>query len=348
MYKEFDRTAKSYLDVFSGILQINGDKLLHQALFELKMLDVNQFINQINYKYGLNVFMDTQDEQAFINKVLQALDDKDIDFYDVMAQEFIVLTPGDHIITEDEKRNVERIFKLAQKRQNFERMNTYLYPEVDINFNIKYLGIEIAPQMLRKWNNLTHEPAMKDGQFLPTEMLATVPRVIFTTSNGLQANIRSICAQKAEIAQTGILVDIQNAILVTRQKSYNTYNRRVTYQHQNPKNIIEIQSYNPDMDTLFETFTGLDVPSSIVHFDFKNELIRAQGKRFLINNKMIYGEIVIPITSINEQEFTLKGSKNVLTSSLDELRFFFNGKLFDYLKLEKRGNSVLIHFRKTN
>ncbi|MGB0985387.1 MAG: hypothetical protein ACPG19_15150, partial [Saprospiraceae bacterium] len=251
--EEFGKTTKEYMEILGSYFNLNSYELLYKVLLNSELNDVESFVKDINIRYGWSIKTDLDDEEAFIEAFVKTLDEKDVDSYDFVLNEFVMTEKTEHIITTDEKKRLNEIFTLWRYGDGFdETINDIISPSVGVTFNTKKIGIDINTKIIRRWNNLKNEPLMKANQYIKTDILADVEAVRFETKKGLTAYTSKACMTRSEITGTGILLDFERLNLemkpINKATFLNGYRRNLS---------LAANDQKPLTDELLNDFSGL-------------------------------------------------------------------------------------------
>lgn len=359
-YEEFDKTAKSYLDVILNFVEVREEEILNKVLFGDEMIDILPFISSINAKYQTEIKFNSLNEEESIAIILSELQKKDIDFSDFILNEFILSDTSNHIINEDEKIKLENIFRYWLGFFSVDDFDEMIYPQISVIIETRSINIEISENIIRRWNPVKNKP-LKDkyGNYITTNILAEIPKLKYSTSDGLNVFIKDVCINRTEIAGTSILLHFTNASLISSlNKSHNLLEYHNYPSFVNDSSFFQGQPmvppyYNYESDSLLFNFTGLFVESAILNIPYKNKVITTIGMEIFLNNNFISGKFILPTEEFSDSQ-TIPSKINIVVdesrieTTSDELLQYFKKIGLNDIKFINEEGKLKVHFKKNN
>lgn len=361
-YELYDRTAKSYLEVLLNIIGVRDEEILNKVLFNYEMTGIQPFISTVNSKYNTEIKLDSLNQEESIANILSELKSKNIDFVDFLLKEFILTDNSNHIINDNEQYRILNIFSEWLGNVTMESIDKIIYPQISAAIDAKSIIIEINEDIIRRWDPLENKPMKaKNGNSIPTNILAETSSLKYSTSYGLDVFIKDVCINRTEIAGTGILLNFNKALLISSQKKhynileYNNYPLFVTDSvsvYIRDFGIGNITRYV--YDTLLTNYNGLFIQRATLNIPFKNKIISAQGSNIIINNKLISGTILFQTEGLSDSKsmpskIVLRiDETTIIETTIDELEQYFRNISIKEFKFVKESDQLKLYFKKTS
>ncbi len=357
-YKEFDHTAKSYLNVFINIAEIEEKELLEKVLFDYTEVDLKDFFSKVNQEYKTQIKLNDESPEESIKKIKEELQKKSINISDFVLNEFILSEKTIHKINDSEAERFEMIFSKWLGNFTIDDIDKgIIYPKINATFTAKNIGIDISENIIRKWDALKNKPATDKGEkFIPATILADASGVKYSNIDGFSASMNNICFTRSEITGTGILLSFSQAILTTAKYEY-PHNLEF---HNYPLFVLDsifensepIYGYVYNYDTLLTNFSGLLIKSGTFNIPFKNKIITANGSNIILNNKLISGTILFRTYNLTDSK-TIPAKiqigadeKITIETTIEELEKYFKDSGLTDFKFDKEGGYLKMYFKK--
>ncbi len=355
----FDKSASSYLKLIVKILGRERSEILNKVLFENNLLDIQQFIKNINTKYKTKIKLDSLDQEKSINHIIKEFENKKIDLYTFILNEFILSDNTIHKINTDEKTKMENIFREWFGNSNIDDLDNVIYPRFSSTINTKNINIEISESVIRKWDVLRNKPVKGlNKKYIPTNILSETSSLTYSISNGLDALITNVCTTPTEISGTKILLNFNNAFLIASKTKndqlleYSNYPLFVKDSILIPIHDMGVDNITKfTYDSLLTNFTGLLILNATLNIPFKTKVINILSSSIILNNKLIAGSFTIPTqdlsnTTITSSKIKIVADKSIIETSIDELRQHFQNNGIKDIKLAIEKGQLRMNFKK--
>jgi hypothetical protein len=344
----FDKTPKAYVVAFMSVLSGREDEILQGLLFAGEMPNIDGFAEALNSKYGTAVDLDSLDEEQAIEHILAELQRKEITFSDYILNDWLKPTAPTHQLNAQEKYRLDEIFGSVMSPDPVARLHEIIYPHVSASFRTKQIGIEISTDILRKWDGIKGQAAKgKSGEFLPPNILATIPELNYKTESGVEAAIQEVCFTRSEIAGTGILLTFNTARLLDGKGRHRYFPSIYWPYNSDYPRFIPLK-----VDSLIDNFTGLLIERATISMQLKGHQIQAEVNNLLINNRLIAGTITFPfVDNANQrlQSTTIRIKVDPTTTmeiTTDEVAQIFTNLGFTEASFGLDGNVRKLFFSK--
>jgi hypothetical protein len=357
-YKDFNHTAKSYLNVLINIAEIEEEELLGKVLFDYSEIDLKDFITKINQEYKTQIILNGKSKEERIKEIVKELKEKKFNINDFVLNEFILSEKTIHKINDTETQQLEIIFSEWLGYFSIDDIEKgMIYPKIDANFTTKNIGIDISENIIRRWNGLKNKPVTdKSGKFIPASILADVSEVKYSNNEGFSVSMNNVCFTPSEITGTGIMFLFSNATLTNPNLEYpdklELYNYPLFIMDsmvENSKLIIgDLYNY----DTLLTNFSGLFIKSGTFTIPFKKKKITANGSNIILNNQLISGTILFQTFGLTDSKTTpIKiqlgaNEKITLNTTVEELEKYFKSIGLTDFKIEIEDGQLKMYFKK--
>lgn len=273
-FTKFDYTALSYVHLLLQLSNKRPDEMIRIALTEKSregLKKMNSSIASINYEFKTAIPLATGTNYlnpAIINSILDSLISKKLRQEKVLANSFILSSPGTHRINDIEEENLRNLFMpyyQFDSAEDFERK--YIKPNIYIQLESRQAIIEISTAII-------HPVIKENGGLATTEVWADIKSAKYTSDNGLDMTFNSVCIPPSVITGTTILIDFTKARLLAARTAK-----------------------NEELESLPTNFTGLFVKDARLSITTGKDTLQLKASDLIINNFLIAGYISLKRTS---------------------------------------------------
>jgi len=368
-YKDFDHTAQAYMHVLFLRWGLQPDVVLKGLLAEMidldgpKLLGFKSFIQTSNKKYHITIpqaSLDKAKDKTYIPLILSALKAKYINPEEVINDEFVLTDPTTHRMNDKEKENLLGIIFEFDGNLSFSFDNIdkeILQPKYYADVNVKNIGIEISDKIIRSWDVVNKRPLLDSVKKpVPSTILAEIPRLEFSSKEGISAKIKSICLSASEISGTGILLNFDHLEMVDRSvetgTSFSEYNyplfRIMPKAGQKDKTVDGITVFT--FDTLITKFSGLLIDEAKISIPFSGDTLVTGVNNLIINNKLISGRIQFKLDQsqgASDEYVSLAVGNKVMVVKIKDLQQDLYNRGIKDLRFNRTKYYLDIFFKKT-
>ncbi len=162
-YENFDRTAKSYLDILmliSGVAEKDFLTVFLSNHFVGKN-NITEFIHSINDRYNIAIPTNIPGKFPYNSwetnaiTIVDTLYNNNVSLKEFILNEFVLAEDDangtSHILTPDEGENLENLFVKWLGYFSINDIDNQIYPQMKVNFGTNVIGIEISTDIIQRW-----------------------------------------------------------------------------------------------------------------------------------------------------------------------------------------------------
>jgi hypothetical protein len=380
-YKKFKPSPKAYLEVLMQIASKREEEILGSLISPERLIvkdtlrDAWEWMGRINKKYKTTIKLDSfsSDWRGNGGIYVDNLKKHKVNVLDFIINEFFLDEKG--TADRDSLAN-ERLACFFSRWMGNTRTQTldryYIPPQVKAKINRTTIGLQFSDKMLRILD--PKEPASDSDSIqisIPNTLLAQVGGLVYSNAKGFEGNLYDICMPVCEIAGTGILFDVEEALLSSAESKAFKAKMRTSYPlllykdsirkyrclhyeydtltkafDLKPANLAKefIRRYNP-----LRNFEGLMIEQATFVIPYKKEKLTGIGTDILLSNHLFTGKIVFSIVPTSKKgvvELIIGKSKYKL--KLKAFERYLKRLGFDGLMLEEKEHELFLYFKKLN
>jgi len=237
---------------------------------------------------------------------------------------------------------------------DLEGLETYTVPEVNARMETGEIALLISSDILRQHDPVTGALLLnEEGKPARARILAKVEELTYSTESSLQATFGEICMPWAEIGTSGMQIQFNTASIVStpEQLYYDPYSidgpgfpERSQNGAYDEEELPEAAQNTPNV---LDNFTGISVDDAVIHWPFAGKMLEGWGSGFLINNQMLCGLIMLPLSdnqpSDSDSSVVLLAGEEEVYTSLQDLQNWLKINGFDVARFHPLESELAIY-----
>lgn len=235
-----------------------------------------------------------------------------------------------------------------------EGLDLYTVPSVNASMETREIALLISPALLRQHDPVTGDLLLnEEGKPARARILAKVDELTYSTESSVQATINEICMPWAEIATTGMKIAFSSVSIISKpeQLYYDPYaidGPGFPERDQSGEDDETGQSPTAaDAQSVLRTFTGLSVEDAVIQWPFAGKTIEAWGSGMLINNQLLCGLLMIPLSENqpldSETILVLQTTDGELNTSVRDLQSWLTVNGFGVVRFHRLESELAIY-----
>jgi hypothetical protein len=313
--ESFDHSLRSYFEIVCDRVCNSSHCLLRQYITQTHFEDTKSGVKHLNKAYKLGLKIDSEFSDYWLDELVKAFKEKKLNVRDVIfEQAFPDYNPKTNSVSPEEESLLIALFYKQLHKYNLQTLfESYIMPNIQIDFWNKNYAVELSTSVFKKWN---YEDASfftdMEGKAQPSPFLITPKKGALKYNNrfGTEYPKGTVCFEDAQLADTKIIFRIPEIHIVDLDSKSRITPGDYTY-------------------TNAETFCGLWAGQGqlLIPFGNKNTLVKAYN--LAMNNNGVEAHIKLAINPNNAKEVSLNNGSETKYLTLKQATKWLKQSGFD-------------------